>query len=105
MGCENLLVAMSLLETVHERKEEIQELASKHGAGNVRIFGRAARGEDHAGSDLDFLIDIVGPTSSWFPSGLALDLEDLLGRRVDVVTEKSLHWVLREKVLREARPI
>ena len=93
------------METVHERKEEIQKLASKHGAGNVRVFGSAVRGEDHPGSDLDFPIDIVGPTSAWFPSGLALELEDLLGRRVDVVTEKSLHWVLRDRVLREACPL
>jgi uncharacterized protein len=96
---------MSLLETVQAKRDEIRQLANLHGAGNVRIFGSVARGEDRPESDVDFLIDIVGPTSSWFPSGLAMDLEMLLGRSVDVVTERSLHRLLRDRVLQEAKPI
>ena len=96
---------MSLLESVHAKRAEIESLAAKHGAGNVRIFGSALRGEEDPNSDVDFLIDIVGHTSAWFPSGLAPELQDLLGRPVDVVTEKSLHWALRDRVLQEACPL
>jgi uncharacterized protein len=96
---------MSLLEIIELNRERIRQLAQQHGAGNVRVFGSVARGEDSAGSDVDFLVDIVGQTSSWFPSGLALDLEVVLGRRVDVLTERSLHPLLRDRVLKEARPV
>ncbi len=96
---------MTLLEEVQAKREEIVRLAAHHGAGHVRIFGSALQGEEHPHSDIDFLIDIVGKTSAWFPSGLALDLEALLGRRVDVITEKSLHWAMRERVKAQARPL
>jgi predicted nucleotidyltransferase len=81
------------------------ELAAKHGAGNIRVFGSVLHAQETPASDIDSLIDVVGKTSAWFPSGLALDLQDLLGRPVDVVTERSLHPMLRERVLREARPL
>jgi predicted nucleotidyltransferase len=96
---------MSLIEVVQSKRTEIERLAAKHGAANVRIFGSVLRGQETSGSDIDFLIDVVSRTSAWFPSGLALDLEDLLGRPVDVVTERSLHPALRERVLQEARPL
>jgi uncharacterized protein len=96
---------MSTVEILHRRKQEIEAIARKHGAGNVRVFGSAARGEDSPTSDIDFLIDVVGKTTSWFPSGMALDLQDLLGRPVDVLTESAIHPVLRDRVLREAIPL
>ena len=68
---------------LRSRQSEILCIAAKHGAGNVRVFGSVARGEARPGSDIDLLIDIVGPTSSWFPGGLLNDLERALGRRVD----------------------
>ena len=92
-----------LLADVISKKDEIRRLASKHGAGNVRLFGSVLHGQENLASDVDFLVDVVGKTSAWFPSGLALDLQDLLGRPVDVVTERSLHPALRENILREAR--
>ena len=96
---------MSLLEVIHSKRNEIDRLAAKHGAGNIRVFGSVVHGRETSVSDIDFLIDIAGKTSAWFPSGLALDLQDLLGQPVDVVTERSLHPMLRERVLREARPL
>jgi uncharacterized protein len=96
---------MSTVEMLHHRKQEIEAIARKHGAGNVRVFGSVVREEDSPASDIDFLIDVVGKTTSWFPSGMALELQDLLGRPVDVLTERALHPVLREKVLREALPL
>ena len=71
----------------------------------MRVFGSVARGEAGADSDVDFLIDVVSKPSSWFPAGFLLDLEELLGRRVEVVTERALDVNLREQVLREAVPL
>jgi predicted nucleotidyltransferase len=96
---------MSLIEVVQSKRAEIERLAAQHGAANIRIFGSVLHGQETPTSDIDFLVDVVGRTSSWFPSGLALDLQDLLGRPVDVVTERSLHAALRERVLHEARPL
>jgi len=96
---------MSTVEVFRHRKHEIEAIARKHGAGNVRVFGSVACEEDSPASDIDFLIDVVGKTTSWFPSGMALELQDLLGRPVDVLTERALHPVLKEKVLREAVPL
>lgn len=94
---------MKLKESLQEKREEILSLATKHGAFNIRIFGSVARGEDTENSDIDFLIDYdLTKTSPWFPGGLLMDLEELLGCKVDVVTEKSLHPSIKEKVLKEA---
>lgn len=94
---------MFLKDLVQEKRENILEIANKHGAFNVRLFGSVARGEEEQDSDIDFLIDYdLERVSSWFPAGLTLDLEELLGRKVDVVTEKGLHWYIRKRVLKEA---
>jgi len=96
---------VSVSERVSEKRQEILQIAARHGAYNVRMFGSAARGQAGAESDVDFLVD-VGPThSGWFPAGLVLDLEELLGREVDVVTEDALHWYIRDQVLEEAVPL
>jgi Predicted nucleotidyltransferases len=89
-------------EAIRQKREEIRRIAAEHGAVNVRVFGSVARGEEQPDSDLDLLIDVGSKTSSWFPAGLILDLEKLLGCRVEVVTEKSLNPLFREQVLREA---
>jgi len=96
---------MSTVEILRRKKGEIEAIASKHGAGNLRLFGSAARGEDSPESDIDLLIDVVGKTTSWFPSGMALELQDLLGRPVDVLTERGLHATMRDRVLHEAIPL
>lgn len=94
---------VSIEQLVEEKREEIRRIAERHGALNVRLFGSVARGEASPESDVDFLIDVGEQTSSWFPGGLILDLEDLLGRRVDVVTERALRPELRPYVLQDAR--
>ncbi len=96
---------MTSLQLLQDRKEDIQRIAAKHGAYNVRVFGSVARGEAGPESDIDLLIERGATTSSWFPAGLVLDLEELLGRRVEVVTEKALNPYLRDHVLREAVPL
>jgi len=88
-----------------EKREEILQIAARHGAYNVRVFGSTIRGQQGPDSDLDLLVE-VGPTHSrWFPAGLILELEELLGRDVDVVTEAALHWYIRDRVLEEAVPL
>jgi len=98
---------MKIEEAVKKRAEEIRRIAERHGAMNIRLFGSFARGEANPESDVDLLVDIgtAAQTSSWFPIGLILELEELLGRRVEVVTERSLNKDLRERVLREAVPL
>jgi predicted nucleotidyltransferase len=93
---------MTPFELVQHRREEIRRIAAKHGAYNVRVFGSVVRGEAKSESDVDFLIEKGPATSSWFPAGLILELEELLGRRVEIVTEKALLPYLRDRVLREA---
>jgi predicted nucleotidyltransferase len=85
------------------KREEILCIAAAHGAFNVRVFGSVARGEADQYSDVDFLIEFDSEKASpWFPVGLMHDLEDLLGRKVDVVTEGSLKGLTRDQILQEA---
>ena len=96
---------MTLEQLLHEKRDAIRRIATAHGAYNIRVFGSVARGEATPQSDLDLLIDVGSTTSAWFPAGLLLDLEELLGCHVDVVTERALHPDLRDRVLRDAVPL
>ncbi len=96
---------MTPRELLRERRMEIELIAARHGARNLRVFGSVARNEAKPDSDIDLLIDTAPETSSWFPSGLILDLQDLLGRRVEIVTEKALRSEIRDRVLGEAVPL
>jgi hypothetical protein len=90
---------------LREKREEILRIAEKHGAQNVRIFGSVVHGEATEASDIDLLVDPTERTSPWFPAGLIADLEELLGRQVDVVTPDGLYWLLRRRILKESRPL
>ena len=96
---------MSLEQVLHEKRAEIEQIAARHGVTRLRVFGSAARGEATAESDVDFLVQTGPVTSAWFPAGLILDLEALLGRRVEIVTERALRPELRESVFHDARPL
>lgn len=96
---------MKASEEINLRRSEIRRIAKSHGASNVRVFGSVARGDEHDDSDVDFLIDVTAEISPWFPVGLIQDLEALLGRRVEIVTERALNSDLRERVLSEAIPV
>ena len=90
---------------LHEKRDPILEVANRHGARNVRVFGSASRGEDHAGSDIDLLVDLDRDRSLLDLAELVADLRDLLGRPVDVAIEGNLHQRLRPQILRDARPL
>ena len=96
---------MTPLELLQQKRDDIRRIATKHGAYNLRVFGSVARGEARPDSDIDLLIEKGPTTSSWFPAGLVLELEEMLGRRVEIVTEKALNPYLRDRVLSEAIPL
>jgi predicted nucleotidyltransferase len=96
---------MTAAELIRDKRGEILRLAAKRGASNVRVFGSVARGEDDEKSDVDFLVDLEPGRSLLDLGGLLMDLQDLLGRKVDVVTEKGLRQRIRDRVVREAIPL
>lgn len=96
---------MGIDELVKEKREEILRVAAIHGARNVRIFGSVARGDADETSDIDLLVDMDPSRSLLDHVALLSDLSELLGRKVDVVTEKGLYWLLRRRILKEAKPL
>ncbi len=97
---------MTLFNTLEAKRTEILAIAAKHGAFNVRVFGSVARGEEMPDSDIDFLVDYdLQQVTPWFPGGLLMDWQDLLGRKVDVLTERSVSPRIRDRVLSEAKPL
>jgi predicted nucleotidyltransferase len=96
---------MSVDELIKGKREDVLRLAAQHGARNVRVFGSAARGEAEMTSDIDFLVEMEEGRSLLDLVGLWQDLEELLGRHVDVVEPEGLHWYIRDRVLREAVPL
>ena len=93
------MVASKLLT---EKRDEILRLATKCGARNVRVFGSFARGDEKPDSDIDFLVDLDDDRSLMDVGGLLMDLQELLGRPVDVVTQRGLRERIRATVLKEA---
>jgi uncharacterized protein len=93
---------MGIEELLEPFREEILQIAAKHGAYNVRIFGSVARGEARENSDVDFLVEIEPKRSLFDYIALIQDLGELLGRKVDVAQSENLHELIREKVLKEA---
>jgi len=89
-------------ELIEQRREAILAIAERHGVTNVRIFGSMARGTADEESDVDLLVRPLPGTSLFDLGGLVMDAEELLGRSVDVVSERALHPAMREQVLREA---
>lgn len=97
------MVTLDTLRT--ERRVEILRLAEQRGAHSLRVFGSVARGEANESSDLDLLVAWAPGRSLMDHAGLVQDLQTLLGMKVHVGTEKSLHWYVRESILREAKPL
>jgi predicted nucleotidyltransferase len=87
------------------RRQDILRIAQRHGARNVRIFGSLARGEARPDSDVDILVDVEQGRSLLDLAALLVDLENLLGCKVDVVTEPGLRLRIRQRVMKEAVPL
>lgn len=85
------------------QRDRILALARARGATGLRVFGSVARGVDREGSDIDLLVDMPKGTSLLSIVGLQLELQDALGVKVDLCTERELHPALRERILAEAR--
>src|SRR4051812_21089022 len=87
------------------RRDDILRLAEQRGARNLRVFGSVARGETNCNSDLDLLVEGEPNRSLLDHAGLVEDLQELLGMRVHIGTEKSLYWYVRDRILSEATPL
>ena len=87
---------------IEAHRAELLDMARRRGVTCVRIFGSMSRGDGSDNSDVDLLVTLAPGTSALALGGLLLDAQELLGRRVDVVTEASLHPALRERVLASA---
>ena len=96
---------MDLRNLVKQKRDEILKIAARHGASNVRIFGSVARGEADEKSDIDILVTFESTVSLLDHAALMLDLEALLGCKVDVVNEKGLRPRMKETVLQDALPL
>ncbi len=96
---------MEIGELLKQKRDAVIALAAKHGARNPRIFGSVAKGESSPDSDIDLLVKMEEGRSLLDLSALVLDLGDLLGVGVDVVSEDGLYWLLRRRILKEAKPI
>jgi len=93
---------MTTIDFLQIKRSDVLNVAQRHGVTSVRVFGSVARGEESAESDIDLLVTTGPNVSPWFPAGLILDLENLLGRHIDIVTESGLNPRFREQVLSEA---
>ena len=96
---------MTFKYTLKKQREKIYQIAKLYGAHNIRVFGSVNRESDRLDSDIDFLVDLEKDRSLLDLAGLVYDLQQLLNRKVDVVTENGLHWYLKEKIIREAEPL
>lgn len=96
---------MSTRELLKAKRAEILAIANRHGASNLRIFGSVARGNANRHSDIDVLIDLEPGRTLLDHAALLIELNQLLGRKVDVVTTRGLRPRMRDRVLQEAVPL
>lgn len=93
---------MSIHQLLRFKRKQILQIAARHGARNVRVFGSVARGTARRGSDVDFLVEMEEGRSLLDHAALILDLERLLKRPVDVASERGLRRPIRKEVLKDA---
>lgn len=96
---------MGISEIIRNKRKDILRIAEKHGVRQIRIFGSVARGDARPDSDVDFLVDVGPKHSAFFPGGLVADLEELLGKHVDVVEPEGIYPPLKKNILQEAIPV
>jgi uncharacterized protein len=96
---------MGIDELLEGKRDEILRTANQHGAHSIRVFGSVARGEAGPDSDIDFLVEMEDGRSLLDLGRLLVELQDLLGRRVDIVEPEGLRWYVRDRILEEAVPL
>lgn len=96
---------MDIRKLLEDNRDEILRIAARHGAHKVRLFGSVARNEAGAGSDIDLLVRLDAGTTLLAHAALVRELEELLGCKVDVVSERGLRERIRDRILREAIPV
>lgn len=96
---------MLLIAEVESKREQIINTALHHKISNIKVFGSVIRGEETSDSDIDFLVDCKEECSLFDLIALKDELENVLNRKVDIVTEESIHWTLKDKILKEAKEI
>lgn len=95
----------STYDILKQNRTEILALAASHGASSIRVFGSVARGQEKEDSDVDFLIKMEKGRSLFDMAKLQLDLENLLHKKIDIVSENGIYHRLRDGILSEAKPI
>lgn len=93
---------MNTLELIRSKKSDILAIATRHGAKNVRVFGSVARGEDTDTSDVDLLVSMEKNRTLYDLIGLQQEIQDILNRNVDVLTDRSINRYLQAQILQEA---
>lgn len=96
---------MSVFHELTAKRDEIIRIGLGHGAVNVRIFGSVAREEDGPDSDIDMLVSMEKGRSYFDLIGFQHELEDIFGRKVDMLSDKGLSPYIADRILSEARPI
>jgi predicted nucleotidyltransferase len=93
---------MTSKELIENRRDDVRAIAERHGARRLRVFGSVARGESRPDSDIDFLVEFEPGRSLLDQAALLLDLQDLLGLKVDIVSEGGINPRMRDRILKEA---
>lgn len=96
---------MSLLNTIKLNRQEVLNIVERNHAVNARLFGSVARGEETVNSDIDILVDPLPETTLLDLGGIQIELEKLLGARVDLLTPKDLPESFREALIASALPL
>ncbi len=96
---------MPLLDEIHKHRDEILAIAKKHGIKNVRVFGSVARGEETPESDVDFLINVTEDCEAFGFLDFQEAMTKLFGRECDIVFERGIFPPMRERIMREAKPL
>ena len=96
---------MTVYDLLKEKREDVLRICAKYGARNVRVFGSVARGDADEASDIDLIVEFEPGRSLLDHAGLWLELQELLGRKVDVVSARGIKPRIRNRVLQEAVPL
>lgn len=102
---EQIKQGLGIPDLLADKRADILAIATRYGAVNVRVFGSVARGEATDDSDIDLMVDLQRKWTLWDRIGIKQDLEDLLGREVDVVVADSLRDIIRDHALSEVMPL